>query len=85
MKDFCENSLRILIQFLTSSNTESGAKNTAENWQWEDAGRKPQVQLLLAIKMIANYFGEKTDDFLTTAEVMLFSLLKMQPLHISCK
>jgi len=69
MQDYCDNQLRLLCQYLANSATESGVKNVAELWEWEDSERNPRVHLLLAIKMIANYFNEKTISFIKTAEV----------------
>ncbi|XP_034246696.1 uncharacterized protein LOC117648330 [Thrips palmi] len=59
MRDYYEHHLRTLFQFVTNPNTESGVKNIAEQWKWEDAGKKSELKFLLAFQMLANYFSEK--------------------------
>ncbi|XP_034244316.1 uncharacterized protein LOC117646982 [Thrips palmi] len=60
--------MRLLLQFLQNPNTESGLRNIAEFWKWEDQGKNSKTTFLLAIKMLGHYFNESTHNFLKCAE-----------------
>jgi len=77
MNDYSESHLRILLQYLANNSTESGIQNVAEQWKWEDSGKNPKVQLLLAMQRLANYFNEKIESLIKTAEVRQIQLLTL--------
>lgn len=63
------------LLFLTSSastlNEDSNIQNIAEKSKWEEAGQSENVQVLLILKMLSNYFNEYAawNTFLISKEV----------------
>lgn len=69
VNDYVNTHLETLIMFLCSTGTEAAIKNIAIRHLWERNGRDRDLNLLIAIMMIANYFNEDYHVFIKTAEV----------------
>lgn len=69
MDDFVEAQLDTLMCYLQSGTSEFAFKNIAEMMKFNNSGRNSDLKIIIAIKMLANYFSEDCSKFLLCAEV----------------
>ncbi|XP_034246493.1 uncharacterized protein LOC117648221 [Thrips palmi] len=66
--DYKENFLELLIDYMTSCGSDSSMTNVVLRRQWQRNGCNVEVQFLIAMTIISNYFHE-TGNLFVAAEV----------------